>query len=337
MVPVRFVTEALGAKVDWEAATNTAIIAKEGTTLRIQIGNKNISVAKNGTTSTVKMDTVAVNKDGRTMIPVRFVAEALGATVDWSSKYYNCAQIYDDVLSADRVKALMAYPLTEVNQQSIEPSKRDQSRIKFVQSQKFADAREYAFVNYYSYANVPMNSYLKTKYPTEADVVNTLVEAAKNPFDLLDNNGYEFEFITDSSMLYHPEVNGGLGFCKLQRGYLAITHTKELEDGDYWYCKNPAEFTILENDKIAAMKYGICGVLYNKETASEFTVPDGIYDVFATANAYYKMLESIPVGTTIYIPLDVEVGFVGYISDDMSLGWGGTVTRLGENLTSIPD
>ena len=39
MIPVRFVTEALGAKVGWEGSTQTVTITKKSTTVTIRIGN----------------------------------------------------------------------------------------------------------------------------------------------------------------------------------------------------------------------------------------------------------------------------------------------------------
>ena len=84
MIPVRFVTEALGAKVSWDGPNQTAVIEKDGTTVKIKIGSTDLTVIKSGKTSTVKMDTAAVVKDGRTYVPIRFVAEALGAEVVYS-------------------------------------------------------------------------------------------------------------------------------------------------------------------------------------------------------------------------------------------------------------
>ncbi len=78
-VPVRAVSEMLNADVDWDGETRTVTILRDTKTVNIIIGSDTITVDG----KTVKMDTAAIIKDNRTYIPVRFVAEALGMTVEW--------------------------------------------------------------------------------------------------------------------------------------------------------------------------------------------------------------------------------------------------------------
>lgn len=83
MVPVRFVSESLGASVDWEPKTQTVVMTmpknNETTNVLLQIGAKNAIV--NG--KQIAFDTKAVIKDSRTFVPLRFVSESFGAKVDW--------------------------------------------------------------------------------------------------------------------------------------------------------------------------------------------------------------------------------------------------------------
>ncbi len=80
LVPLRDIFEALGAKVDWNPAAQT-ILATQGTTqIGLAINNKTASV--NG--SLVELDQAATLINGRTFVPLRFVAEATGAKVDWN-------------------------------------------------------------------------------------------------------------------------------------------------------------------------------------------------------------------------------------------------------------
>ncbi|OEH85478.1 hypothetical protein BHU72_05170 [Desulfuribacillus stibiiarsenatis] len=84
MLPVRFVAEALGVSEDniiWNASTKQVTIMKGDRIAQLTIGSDTLLV--NGVT--VKMDTVASTKDGRTVLPVRFVAQALGANIDWDA------------------------------------------------------------------------------------------------------------------------------------------------------------------------------------------------------------------------------------------------------------
>jgi len=79
MLPIRAISEALGAQVEWDAATQTATLTLGDKIVKVQIGQNNIYV--NGTP--VAMDTAAVIKDGRTLLPVRAIGESLGAKISW--------------------------------------------------------------------------------------------------------------------------------------------------------------------------------------------------------------------------------------------------------------
>ena len=80
--PARFVAEALGAKVVWDEKTRTVTITKDDTTIILTIDSTTAYV--NG--EAVKMDAAAFIADGRTFTPARFVAENLGASVEWDEE-----------------------------------------------------------------------------------------------------------------------------------------------------------------------------------------------------------------------------------------------------------
>jgi len=79
MVPVRFVSESLGAKVSWDNDNRMVIIEKGNDIIKLKIGENKADV--NG--KTISFDTTAVLQNNRTMVPVRFISEALGAKVGW--------------------------------------------------------------------------------------------------------------------------------------------------------------------------------------------------------------------------------------------------------------
>ena len=81
MVPIRSVIEGLGGTVDWDPDLNGARCSLNGIAITMPIGSEYAYV--NG--SPIKMTTPAIVKNGRTMIPVRFVAETLGYRVDYIS------------------------------------------------------------------------------------------------------------------------------------------------------------------------------------------------------------------------------------------------------------
>lgn len=81
LVPLRFIAEAFNAKVLWDGELKTITIIRGDTTVLLQVGN-DIAVI-NGTKS-VKLDQPPVIVNSRTMVPIRFVSEILGATVEWN-------------------------------------------------------------------------------------------------------------------------------------------------------------------------------------------------------------------------------------------------------------
>jgi len=82
MLPVRAIAEALGAQVQWDEATQTATLTLGAKTVKVTIGQNSILVDG----QPVGMDTAAAIKDGRTLLPVRSVGEALGARVGWDEQ-----------------------------------------------------------------------------------------------------------------------------------------------------------------------------------------------------------------------------------------------------------
>lgn len=81
MLPARFVAENLGAKVEWNAAKRQATITGNGVTIVLTIDSTTATV--NG--KAVTLDSPAFIQNDRTYTPVRFIAEALGAQVEWNA------------------------------------------------------------------------------------------------------------------------------------------------------------------------------------------------------------------------------------------------------------
>ncbi|SDC27467.1 Copper amine oxidase N-terminal domain-containing protein [Paenibacillus sp. UNCCL117] len=77
MVPVRFVSEAFGAKVDWDNTDRRVTITKGSEKIELVIDAKQAAV--NG--KAVLLDSPAIVKNDITLVPVRFVSESLGMKV----------------------------------------------------------------------------------------------------------------------------------------------------------------------------------------------------------------------------------------------------------------
>ena len=82
LVPIRVISEAFGANVGWDGATQTVTVENNGTSIVLQIGNKTAIV--NGV-SIPLAEAPQLTKNGYTMIPLRFISETLGATVGYDS------------------------------------------------------------------------------------------------------------------------------------------------------------------------------------------------------------------------------------------------------------
>ncbi len=72
----------MGARVNYDAKNQKVNIVNGGINVNLQI-NKNSAVV-NG--KNVKMDVPATVVNGRTMVPLRFVSESLGAKVNYDSQ-----------------------------------------------------------------------------------------------------------------------------------------------------------------------------------------------------------------------------------------------------------
>lgn len=88
-VPFRFVSEALKYKVWYDDTSKTAYVSSDEKLLCVQDGNSVLfSVSKTtGESASLQMDTAAYidEAEGRTYLPIRFLAEAMDYTVGWDA------------------------------------------------------------------------------------------------------------------------------------------------------------------------------------------------------------------------------------------------------------
>lgn len=87
-VPVRFVSEELGYRVDWsrlsDGQINVKLMNDAGRTLTLETGKSTAVV--NGKPE--PMDTAAMLRNGRVYVPLRFISEAKGIRVQWDSNNF---------------------------------------------------------------------------------------------------------------------------------------------------------------------------------------------------------------------------------------------------------
>lgn len=86
MIPVRFVSESLGAKVSYKKVNDGRRVKR---VVVIQLDGKNIEMEVNSSAvlvnqKIVKLDVPARLQNERVFVPIRFISEGLGADVKWS-------------------------------------------------------------------------------------------------------------------------------------------------------------------------------------------------------------------------------------------------------------
>ncbi|WP_149095786.1 stalk domain-containing protein [Paenibacillus terrae] len=81
LIPMRQLFEAQGARLSWDGSSKTVTATKNDTVLTYRIGE--LAATLNGNTLSLNVPGQIV--EGNTMIPLRFVSEALGSTVKWEA------------------------------------------------------------------------------------------------------------------------------------------------------------------------------------------------------------------------------------------------------------
>lgn len=78
MLPIRTLAEELGFNVFWNEQTRTVTFTEDEQNIHLQIGSKVVTGEE-----ALEMDVAPYTKDGRTFVPIRFVAEAFQKDVKW--------------------------------------------------------------------------------------------------------------------------------------------------------------------------------------------------------------------------------------------------------------
>ena len=82
VVPIRAISEEMGAEVGYEHETRTVTILDGDNEIVLKIGETTAYI--NG--EVTELDVPANVIEGRTMVPIRFVAESMDSVVDWDGE-----------------------------------------------------------------------------------------------------------------------------------------------------------------------------------------------------------------------------------------------------------
>ncbi len=99
MVPIRFVAEELGAAVGWDGEEKKVSISIDNKSIFLWIDNAKAQVNE----KEIELDTEPVIKDVRTMVPLRFVSEILGAQISWDSDTQTIAILLKEKETEEKV------------------------------------------------------------------------------------------------------------------------------------------------------------------------------------------------------------------------------------------
>lgn len=85
LVPIRAVMESFGSSVYWDGETRQVYISTNNSYIRLTIDSDTALInTREDTDKPVKLDVAPQIINGRTMVPLRFVAESAGLDVDWN-------------------------------------------------------------------------------------------------------------------------------------------------------------------------------------------------------------------------------------------------------------
>ena len=101
MVPLRGVFEKMNASVEYDQVSNTVTAQHGGDNIRLTIGSRMASVNGND----LPIEVAPFTRNGSTMVPLRFIGEAMKAEVEWVEATQSV-----DILSASRLGPPMTMP-----------------------------------------------------------------------------------------------------------------------------------------------------------------------------------------------------------------------------------
>lgn len=86
MVPIRVIAENMGASVDYDSKDKLVIIEKDAIHIALTIGESSIWYSDHVKSGPIQIDVPATARNGRTLVPLRAIAEVFDMDVKWDGK-----------------------------------------------------------------------------------------------------------------------------------------------------------------------------------------------------------------------------------------------------------
>lgn len=211
LVPIRFISEALGGQVSWDGDLQQATITYDNKVIKLVINKKEITVDD----QVQVMDTQAILKNSRTYVPVRFVSEAMGANVEWDSTNYIVTITLKrdtvdlkEMTNEEIIQQLQEYPYLE-NDYGMDFMEDDEWLIKRYGEDKIKEFVGISKSYMETFYNVDYRTYNKTDYIEKLKWFfpeNSIWIADDNiKRDTEENIIYWADMITDKQISVHTE------------------------------------------------------------------------------------------------------------------------------------
>ncbi|THF82258.1 copper amine oxidase N-terminal domain-containing protein [Cohnella fermenti] len=221
MVPVRFVSEKLGADVKWDNTTQTVLISYNGKNIRMSVGSKEVSV--DGVVST--LDTSAEIYDTRTMVPLRFVSEVLGSEVIWDQGAHS-VRVTDAAYKAK----------VDSGEVELDPWGRELSQTQDTSWYRLTDLEPTNFYSFYSQYKTS-RTFITPKYARNdiyKDHADVLANKIRSYYEAQLNVDYRTINETDFVNAFMKSASGKI----TMDAYLKSEWTKVLKSYVAWVKKN---------------------------------------------------------------------------------------------------
>lgn len=192
LVPIRFISEALGYEVSWDNDNRTVKVIKDEKNITLKIDSKFALVGDKN----VELDVAAEITNDRTFVPIRFIAENMGLIVDWDKDTYT-------VLLSNNAAS---FNMANLTNSEIEYFNKMIAISKSLQ-EKTDELKGYYFENASKYSNEELNQKLEI-IKTDLDEIIINLNGLSVPDKFVNSNNTLKEAADTTRQMVNEYYNG---------------------------------------------------------------------------------------------------------------------------------